>query len=82
MRNDDDPDGFPDASESDDADEAPPTPGAELVEYMLGLYMSRTLTAKQFCVSMHFSANAGCDEAKSGGGRHSTASARCVLNVN
>ena len=51
--------------ESDSKNEATATTaGEDYVDYMVGLYLCRTLSARDFCVSMFLAGNSGIEEAK------------------
>ena len=57
-----DPGDDPNNSETDEDDQ--PTAGQQLVEYLLDLYLIRSLSAQDFCISMWHAYAAGVQEAK------------------
>ena len=57
-------DGGSDSSGGSSDDELELGPGAKLVDYVLGLYYERVLSAAQLCTLLHFAAESGVAEAK------------------
>jgi hypothetical protein len=53
------PEGWADGDDTDFEEEQISAPEREFVEHMLGLYNRRKLTAKDFCIAMHFAGLSG-----------------------